>query len=213
MSKDKNNKKNINNKTNDSSENIQKEPMSKFEKIFVISICSIAAILLLIVIIGSIGTGGDKNIIARKYTSIDSDNVFELLKFDEFKEKINNKEDFQLLIINNNQTDANYYIYCVDDIVKTLNKEYNKDEVIYVLDPAYLKDDDISFLRMELDLEKTIYQEPNLIMFKYDEKVLSNINHSVDRNSTDRYDITKYQNNSFSLLVKYFTDCYKQEAE
>ena len=36
------------------------------------------------------------------------------------QEKINNKETFQVLLINNQQEDADYYIYCVDYMMKSV---------------------------------------------------------------------------------------------
>lgn len=198
------------NRNNNEKQVVEKQPkeeMSKFEKIFVYSVVSLAVILLIIVIIANIGTGGDKNVLARKYPSLSSDNVFEIIDMKELKTKINNKEKFQVLFINKGQHDADYYIYCVDDIAKTLKGENEEVTTIYVLDSSYLKDEDKSYLRIDLDLEKVIYEEPNLIMFNYDNNVSDKINHSVDRNSTDRYDVEKYNGNYWSLLVKYFRDC------
>lgn len=203
-------KKDKTNRNNNDKQVVEKQPkeeMSKFEKIFVYSVVSLAVILLIIVIIANIGTGGDKNVLARKYPSLNSDNVFEIIDMKELKTKINNKEKFQVLFINKGQHDADYYIYCVDDIAKTLKGENEEETTIYVLDSSYLKDEDKSYLRIDLDLEKVIYEEPSLIMFNYDNNVSDKINHSVDRNSTDRYDVEKYNGNYWSLLVKYFRDC------
>lgn len=200
-------KEKINNKDKQAIEKQPKEEMSKFEKIFVYSVVGLAVILLIIVIIANVGTGGDKNVLARKYPSLTSDNVFEIIDIDDLKTKVNNKEKFQVLFINSRQNDADYYIYCVDDIVKTLSKDDNQETTIYVLDSSYLKDEDKSYLRIDLDLEKVIYEQPNLILFNYDNNVSDRINHSVDKNSTDRYDVEKYNGNYWSLLVKYFRDC------
>ena len=118
-------KKDKTNRNNNDKQVVEKQPkeeMSKFEKIFVYSVVSLAVILLIIVIIANIGTGGDKNVLARKYPSLSSDNVFEIIDMKELKTKINNKEKFQVLFINKGQHDADYYIYCVDDIAKTLTQ-------------------------------------------------------------------------------------------
>lgn len=208
MSKDNKIQKKLNEKKDINKEDLNKEPMSKFEKIFVSCVLGLGLIFLIIVIIVSIGTGGDKNIIARKFPTLDKDNVFELVEIKDVKQKINNKENFQLLLINKYQEDADYYIYCVDDIIKDLNKSYDRNDVIYVLDSSYLKDEDIDYFRRDLDLEKAIIENPSLIYFAYDEKVVNN-EHSVDRNSTDRYNVDKFENNYFNLLVKYFYDSYE----
>lgn len=204
MSKKNKQKKEINKNEN---KEIDTEPKSKFEKIFVSTILAIAVVLIIVVILCNINTGGDKNILARKYTSLKSDNVFEIVTFDEFKEKINNKENFYLVLINNSQENANYYIYCVDDIVREINKSSEEQLDIYVLDTSNLEKDEKSYMRVELDLEKSIFNSPNVIMFTYDENVQVNAEHSVDKNSTDRYKIEKCENNYWNLLVQFFKDC------
>lgn len=186
---------------------IDAEPKSKFEKIFISIILAITAILIIVVIVCNINTGGDKNILARKYTSLKSDNVFEIVTFEEFKVKINDKENFYLVLINTSQENANYYIYCVDDIVREINKSSEEQLDIYVLDTSNLEKDEKSYMRVELDLEKSIFNSPNVIMFTYDENVQVNIEHSVDKNSTDRYKIEKCENNYWNLLVQFFKDC------
>lgn len=200
-----------NNKDNKNNEVVESQPKSKFEKIFISVIFAVAAILIIVVVICNINTGGDKNILARKYKSLKSDNVFEIVTFDEFKTKINNKENFHLVLINSSQKDANYYIYCVDDIVREINKSSEENMAIYVLDSSNLEKKEKSYMRVELELEKEIFDSPNVIMFTYDEDIQVNTEHSVDGNSTDRYKLEKYEDNYWNLLVQFFKDCESEE--
>ena len=120
---DNNNDKISNKKTekNDS----PKEEMTKGEKLFFRILFGIGALLIVLIIIFSIGTGGDKHMIARKYNSITNENVFDMIDYDDLIEKIENKETFQVLVINNKQKGANDYIYYVNEIIRQTNEENN----------------------------------------------------------------------------------------
>lgn len=215
--------------TNDTSKNsdkteFPKEEMSKGEKLFFRILFGVGALLIVLIIIFSIGTGGDKNILARKYNSITNENVFDMIDYDDLMEKINNKETFQVLVINSKQTDANYYIYCVNEIIMQTNAQNklesdsnndlendseNKDYseiVIYVLDPANLDKDEEKLFK---EIDKSILTEPSLVQFGYDEDTIGD--KSVEFNSTDRYFIDDFSGNCWNLLVKYFDDCYNVE--
>ncbi len=186
---------------------IEKEPLSKGEKIFHTILFSVGGLLILLIIIFSIGTGGDKNMIARKYNSITNENVFEMLDYEELVAKIDNKETFQVLVINNTQHEANYYIYCVNEIVTQMNEENIKngsseEQAIYVLDPVYLEKEEQKIFK---EIDKSILEEPSLVLFGHNEDTIGD--KSVELNSTDRYFIEDFSGNSWNLLVKYFKDC------
>ena len=100
-----------------------KEEMTKGEKLFFRILFGIGALLIVLIIIFSIGTGGDKNMIARKYNSITNENVFDMIDYDDLIEKIESKETFQVLVINNKQKGANDYIYYVNEIIRQTNEE------------------------------------------------------------------------------------------
>jgi len=186
---------------------VEKEPLSKGEKIFHTILFSVGGLLILLIIIFSIGTGGDKNMIARKYNSITNENVFAMLDYEELVAKIDNKETFQVLVINNKQHEANYYIYCVNEIVTQINEENIKnstseEQTIYVLDPAYLEKEEQKIFK---EIDKSILEEPSLVLFGHNEDTIGD--KSVEFNSTDRYFIEDFSGNSWNLLVKYFKDC------
>ena len=218
---DNNNEKISNKKTekNDS----PKEEMTKGEKLFFRILFGIGALLIVLIIIFSIGTGGDKNMIARKYNSITNENVFDMIDYDDLIEKIENKETFQVLVINNKQKGANDYIYYVNEIIRQTNEENNlnvedneenleSDEidktessqeiVIYVLDPVYLDKDEEKIFK---EIDKSILLEPSLVQFGHNEDTIGD--KSVEFNSTDRYFVEDFGGSYWSLLIKYFNDC------
>lgn len=218
---DNNNDKISNKKTekNDS----PKEEMTKGEKLFFRILFGIGALLIVLIIIFSIGTGGDKNMIARKYNSITNENVFDMIDYDDLIEKIENKETFQVLVINNKQKGANDYIYYVNEIIRQTNEENNlnvedneenleSDEidktessqeiVIYVLDPVYLDKDEEKIFK---EIDKSILLEPSLVQFGHNEDTIGD--KSVEFNSTDRYFVEDFGGSYWSLLIKYFNDC------
>lgn len=200
--KDKQKRENIEQKK--SKENTyEKEPLTKGEKIFHKILLIVGIVSVLLIIIFSIGTGGDKNILARKYNSITNENVFDMIKYDELNEMIESKETFQVLIINSKQHDANYYIYCVNEVVKQGIEESGREQVIYVLDPAYLDKDEQKLFK---DIDKSLLENPSLVLFGYEEDYTIG-EKSVDINSTDRYFIEDFGDNVWNLLVKYFNDC------
>ena len=76
----------INNKKSEKNDS-PKEEMTKGEKLFFRILLGIGALLIVLIIIFSIGTGGDKNMIARKYNSITNENVFDMIDYDDLIEK------------------------------------------------------------------------------------------------------------------------------
>ena len=217
-----NNNDKINNKKTEKNDS-PKEEMTKGEKLFFKILFGIGALLIVLIIIFSIGTGGDKNMIARKYNSITNENVFDMIDYDDLIEKIENKETFQVLVINNKQKGANDYIYYVNEIIRQTNEENNlnvedneesleSDEidktessqeiVIYVLDPVYLDKDEEKIFK---EIDKSILLEPSLVQFGHNEDTIGD--KSVEFNSTDRYCVEDFGGRYWSLLIKYFNDC------
>lgn len=219
---EKNNDK-INNKNIEKTDS-PKEEMTKGEKLFFKILFGIGALLIVLIIIFSIGTGGDKNMIARKYNSITNENVFEMIDYEDLIDKIENKETFHVLVINNRQKGANDYIYYVNEIIMQTNLENNsnvnndneenlesdeldktegvQDIIIYVLDPAYLDKDEEKIFK---EIDKDILLEPSLVQFGHNEDTIGD--KSVEFNSTDRYFVEDFGGSYWSLLIKYFNDC------
>lgn len=185
---------------------VEKEELTKGEKIFHLVTVLVGTLAILIIIASVIFGGGDKSVIANRFEGLTKDHVFVSIDYEELKEKIDNKETFQVLLINNKQKDANYYIYCVDYMMKSVNEELGTNEEIYILNPESLsKDEDDLFI----DIDKDILKSPNIINFYHGEDVRPD--YSIDGNSSTRYNIDEYNNNYFSLLAKYFNDCYETE--
>lgn len=187
---------------------IEKEELSKGEKIFHYVTILIGLIVIMIIFASIIFGGGDKSIIANRFDSLSKDHVFLNIDYDELQEKINNKETFQVLLINNQQEDADYYIYCVDYMMKSVNEELETNEEIFILNPKSLSNDEDDLF---IDIDKDILKSPNIINFYHGEDVLPD--HSIDGNSSTRYSLDDYSNNYFSLLAKYFNDCYGLDTE
>lgn len=193
------------NQKNKKQNNEPVEEQSKFEKILYRLILIIGVGLILVIILGTIITGGDKQKIANKYKSLTKDNVFETIKYKELVEKINNKEKFQLLLISDYYQDADYYIYCVDAIVKEINEKNGTEEKIYIIDPLYLDNQE---KKLFTEVDKDILKTPNLILYEHTDSTV--VDNSVDGNSTIRYFVSEYENNYYNLLVKYLLDCYEE---
>ena len=208
MSKKKN--KNEQNKnivnTKESSTTQETEQLSKGEKIFYRITITVGVLAILLIIILVLTGGGDKESIAKKYNSLTNDNVFKTIKYNELEEKINNKEEFQLLVISNTQQDSNYFIYCVDYMMKSVNEEKGTKGEIYIINPVYLKDDQKTLFK---DIDTNILKGPSIIKFEYTDQTI--VDHSVDGNSSTRYLLENYENNYFNLLARYFNDCYNEK--
>ena len=179
---------------------------SKFEKILYRTIVILGLVAIVAIILGTIITGSDKKKIANKYDSLTEDNVFETIKYKDLVEKIKNKETFQLLLISDLYSDADYFIYCVDDILKQINKKNELDETIYIIDPLQLDNDEVKLFK---DVDKDMIKSANLIYYSYSESTV--VDESVDENSTIRYNLSDFDGNYYNLLVKYLKDCYERE--
>ena len=127
----------------ETSEVVVKEEKSKVEKIVTYVIYGVVVVLITLVIALSINCNGDAGRIAKKYSSLDVDNVFEYIKFDELNEKIENGETFYVLLISTQLDDADYYIFCVNQIVKMMQSENIEGiDKIYLFDTYDLEDED-----------------------------------------------------------------------
>lgn len=170
---------------------------SKLEKIVSWVIYAVSAVLIILVIALGVNCHGDAGKIAKKYPSLDVENVFEYLEFDELKTKIDNGDDFHVLLINTTLEDANYYIFCVNQIVLKMQEteEYDLD-VVYVFDTYKIKDEETKFFK---DIKYNILKTPNLVHYQ---KTIEN--YSVLVNSTIFYRIKDYHNNQYYLLMDYF---------
>lgn len=178
---------------------------SKVEKIVSYIIYAVGAVLIILVIALSINCHGDAGRIAKKYKSLDVDNVFEYIKFDELNEKINNGESFHVLLINTTLDDADYYIFCVNQIAKKMqeaNEEF--DETIYVFDTYKLKDEEIRFFK---DIKYNILKSPNLVYYEQGIE-----DHSVVVDTTIFYDVSDYYGNQYYLIFEYFSN-FNNEVE
>lgn len=199
-------KKVISSNTNNN-ETIEKEEVSKAEKIFVRCVIIIGAALILLIIILNINTGGDKNMLARKYKSITSDNIFEIIKYDQCINMIETRdEDFQVLFIQKEYEKSDYYIWCVDRICK--ETENDNIQTVYILDTSYLSSSESLYFK---NLLGESIKQPTLIHFGRTEDTI--VEKCVDLNSTVRYNLDNYENNYWNLLVKYFNDCEYAEKE
>lgn len=185
---------------------VVKEEKSKVEKIVTYVIYGVVVVLITLVIALSINCNGDAGRIAKKYSSLDIDNVFEYIKFDELNEKIENGETFYVLLISTQLDDADYYIFCVNQIVKMMQSENIEGiDKIYLFDTYDLEDEEIKFFK---NVKYNILKSPNLL---YYDNTNSLDTKSVVESSTVFYDVEEYYNNQYYLIIDYFKDIYTEE--
>ena len=191
----------------------------------IIGIVGIVVIIILVLV--NIPWGGEKERIARKY-NLDKDNVYEYIEFDELREKINNKEEFQVLFVNKSQANALDYVFYIDYVVKAFNKDYeNQDKTIqyddegneipleelihydkiYLFDTSKLNKekyaDQAKYLKK--NIEKNVLDTPNIVFFKVQAR-----DYSTAYNTTARYKLEDYTNIIWKMIVEYFYDCYEE---
>ena len=120
------------------------EEATKTEKIIMYVLIGAAFLAVLLIFIIALASGSEKKKIAKRFDSLSSDNVFTIISYDKLQEKVNNGEEFEVLLINEKQEGANYFIYCVDLIVKQYQNDDNYEEIdtIYLLLTDKLKDDE-----------------------------------------------------------------------
>lgn len=190
----------------ETSDVVVKEEKSKVEKIVTYVIYGVVVVLITLVIALSINCNGDAGRIAKKYSSLDIDNVFEYIKFDELNEKIENGETFYVLLISTQLDDADYYIFCVNQIVKMMQSENIEGiDKIYLFDTYDLEDEEIKFFK---NVKYNILKSPNLLYYNNTNSLDTK---SVVESSTVFYDVEEYYNNQYYLIIDYFKDIYTEE--
>lgn len=174
------------------------EPASKVEKIITYVLIGAALLAVILIIIFAFASGGEKQKIARRFNSLTKDNVFEYVSYEKLQEKVNNGEDFEVVLISDKQDNANYFIYCVDIIVKQYQSsdDYYADEVIYLLNIDKLSEEEQKYFTK---IDKRLLDSPVVVHYK---KIL--LSKSVDFDKSNNYKIEEYGNNAFALLQKYF---------
>lgn len=107
-----------------------KEPMSKGEKIFTIVVSSVAAVAILLIVILTIVLNKDS--VFKEYEGLDENNVYEYIKYDEIIKKLDNKEEFYLVIANKNYTYAS--TNCEEAIISLdkIAKENDITKIYYI---------------------------------------------------------------------------------
>ena len=179
----------------------QEEP-TKVEKIVTYVLIGAALLAVLLIFIFALLSGGEKQKIARRYDSLTKDNVYTLVSYDKFQEKIQNGEDFEVVLVSDKKESTNYFVYCVDIIVKQYksSEEYDIHDEIFLLNIDKLSDDERKFFT---NIDKRLLDEPVIVHFK---KMLKS--QSVDFDKSNNYHLEEYGNNVFALLQKYFANNY-----
>lgn len=193
-----------NNKQNKSEIAQIQETQSRSEKIFSYILIGVAVIAILSIVIFCLFNGGEKKNIAKKFTSLTEDNVYEYITYSELQNKVKNGEDFEVVLVDKDLENANYYLYCVDSIVKQYqnNEEYDVPEVIYILLTSKLSEEEQKYFT---DINRKILKQPNIVHFSIVIK-----EYSVDLDSTTIYKLEEYGSNYFALLQKYFENNFKK---
>lgn len=174
------------------------EEATKTEKIVMYVLIGVALLAVLLIFIIAISSGSEKKKIAKRFDSLSSDNVFTLISYDKLQEKVNNGEEFEVLLISDKQQEANYFIYCVDLIVKQYQNDENYDQIdtIYLLLTDKLKEDERKYFT---NIDKKLLDAPIMVHYKTILKT-----QSVDFDKSNNYRIEEYGNNVCALLQKYF---------
>lgn len=174
------------------------EEATKTEKIVMYVLIGVALLAVLLIFIIAISSGSEKKKIAKRFDSLSSDNVFTLISYEKLQEKVNNGEEFEVLLISDKQEEANYFIYCVDLIVKQYQNDenYEKIDTIYLLLTDKLKEDERKYFT---NIDKKLLDAPIMVHYK---TILKD--QSVDFDKSNNYRIEEYGNNVCALLQKYF---------
>ena len=174
------------------------EEATKTEKIVSYILIGAALLAVLLIFIFALLSGGEKNKIARRYNSLTKDNVFTLVTYDKFQEKVQNGDDFEVVLVSEKQEGTNYFVYCVDMIVKQYKSsvEYDISDEIFLLNIDKLSDDERKFFT---NIDKRLLNDPIIVHFKPILKA-----QSVDYDKSNNYHLDEYGNNVFALLQKYF---------
>ena len=181
------------------------EEATKTEKIIAYVLVGAAFLAIFLIILFAFLGGSEKKKIANRFDSLTKDNVFTVIKYDKLQEKVQNGEEFEVLLISEKQNNANYFIYCVDLIVKQYQNDENYDSVdtIYLLYIDKLKEDEQKYFT---NIDKKLLDEPIVIHYKTMLK-----NSSVDFDKTNNYRLEDYGGNVFALLQKYFSNNFNEK--
>lgn len=174
------------------------ENATKTEKIIGYVLVGVAVLAILLIIIITLLTGSEKNKIAKRFDSLTKENVFTYVTYEKLQEKVQNGEEFEVVLVDDRNSNTNYFVYCVDLIVKQYQNDenYDSDEVIYLLITNNLKDDERKYFT---NIDKRLLDEPIIIHYKTILKA-----QSVDLDKSNNYRIDEYGNNIYALLQKYF---------
>ena len=174
------------------------EEATKTEKIVAYALGGAAALAILLIIIFALLSGGEKQKIAKRYDSLTKDNVFSMVTYEKFQEKVQNGEDFEVVLVSDKDPNTNYFVYCVDLIVKQYksNDNYDISDEILILNIDKLDESERKFFT---NIDKRLLNQPVIVHFK---KMLKS--QSVDYDKSNNYLIDEYGNNVFPLLQKYF---------
>ena len=182
----------MSNKKNIKKEVETKETLTKGEKIFYSVITALGIIAVIIVLIIFIPKGGKKDNIIKQFPYLEENHIVEQIDFEEFKNKLEAEEDFQIILGNNTLEDASYYIVYSNE----LSKEYNV-EKLYYINTLELSKTEKNYFKQQLGLTNSIFQDMNLVYFE--DGVLSRQTFTGD---------LEVEGNCWDQLVKYFDECY-----
>lgn len=174
------------------------EEATKTEKIIAYALGGAAALAIILIIIFALLSGGEKQKIAKRYDSLTKDNVFSMVTYEKFQEKVQNGDDFEVVLVSDKDPNTNYFVYCVDLIVKQYksDEKYDVPDEILILNIDKLDESERKFFT---NIDKRLLNQPVIVHFK---KMLKS--QSVDYDKSNNYLIDEYGNNVFPLLQKYF---------
>jgi hypothetical protein len=164
------------------------------EKKFTFIVIAVALVAIAIVILVNIPWGGDKAAIDKEYDSLNRDHVFESISYDEFLEKIEKNETFQIYIGSSELDQAENFVY-------TANKYAKEREIktIYYLRSSKLTEDQITDIKRASSLELSL---PTLMYW------VSGETKSEAPHISSLKDFSDYNYNWDMLLEEYFDECY-----
>ncbi len=194
-------KTNINKDNRNNKVNKEKKEHTKFEKIGATIIFSIGAILIILTIFLNINYHGDKDKIAKRFDSLTYDNVYTWISYDDVMTKLDNLEDFELVLVNNKQENSNYFVYCVDALTKYLESNDKEIGPIYMLYTSNLKEDQMKLFKNRYN--KELFNGPCIIHFGKELK-----SYSTDLDCSTRYKLENYKGNYYDLIFAYFKNNY-----
>ena len=170
---------------------VEKEKLTKGEKIFYSVVAALGVIAIIIVII-VFALKGKPDPLANEYEYLEEGHMVVEISYDEFIQYTDEKQDFQLILGNNELEDAKYYVYYSNE----LSKKYNV-EKLYYLNTNELSSSEKTYFKQTLGLTNKIFESMNLVYFE----------NGIISSQTFSGDIEEY-GNCWDQLVAYFTECY-----